>query len=65
MQLDRPTTFLQSGVYYLAAKREVLGLLIDRIVPARIGYGKYDVQITWTPLGESVRKLAEAVAAAA
>src|SRR5215213_1765760 len=39
----------------LAAQREVLAALIVRVVPARIGRGKYSVEIVWTPVGEGLR----------
>lgn len=38
-----------------AEKRVVLGLLIDRIVPIRDGRGKYQADITFTPLGKQLR----------
>jgi site-specific DNA recombinase len=47
----------------IAAKRDVLGLLIERATPVRIGFGKYDVQIVWTQLGEGLRHLVGAVGA--
>jgi hypothetical protein len=34
-----------------AAKRDILGLLIERATPARVGYGRYAIEITWTALG--------------
>jgi hypothetical protein len=39
----------------IAAQREVLTALIERIVPVRTGRGKYDVKVLWTPLGEALR----------
>src|SRR5829696_925308 len=39
----------------VAAQREVLAALIVRVVPARIGRGKYGVEIVWTPGGEGLR----------
>jgi hypothetical protein len=47
----------------IAAKRDVLGLLIERATPVRIGFGKYDVQIEWTALGKGLRHLVGAVGA--
>ena len=39
----------------IAAQREVLAALIQRIVPVRTGHGKYGVEIVWTPLSEGLR----------
>jgi hypothetical protein len=39
----------------IAAQREVLAVLIERVVPVRVGRGQYEVEITWTPLGEGLR----------
>lgn len=38
-------------------KREVLRHLIERVVPRRLKRGTYRVEITWTPLGNSLREL--------
>jgi DNA invertase Pin-like site-specific DNA recombinase len=43
----------------IAAQREVLAALIDRVVPVRIGRGKYDVNVIWTPLGGALRAALE------
>ena len=42
----------------IAAQREVLAALIERVVPVRIGRGKYGVEVSWTPLGEGLRAVA-------
>src|SRR5215218_6039245 len=34
----------------IAAQREVLAALIDRVVPVRVGRGQYSVKVFWTPL---------------
>jgi hypothetical protein len=39
----------------IAAQREVLVALMERVVPVRLGRGKYDVEIAWTPLGAGLR----------
>jgi DNA invertase Pin-like site-specific DNA recombinase len=39
----------------IAAQREVLAAVIERVVPVRIGRGAYGVEIVWTPLGEGLR----------
>jgi hypothetical protein len=39
----------------IAARREVLAVLIERVVPVRIGRGQYDVEVAWTPLAEAFR----------
>jgi hypothetical protein len=41
----------------VTAKRDLLGLLIDKVTPFRVSYGKYDAQITWTALGASLLHL--------
>ena len=38
----------------VAAQREVLVLLLERAVPRRVGYGRYEAEIAWTPLGEAL-----------
>jgi hypothetical protein len=50
---------------YLSEHRDILALLIDRVVPVRIAFGKYRVEITWTPLGETVRSLSQSLVEAA
>jgi len=47
-----------------AAQREVLGVLIERVTPERIGRGRYRVEITWTARGEALRVAASQAAAA-
>ena len=39
----------------IAAQREVLAALIEQVAPVRVGRGKYEVEIVWTPLGEGLR----------
>jgi hypothetical protein len=39
------------------AQRNILGDLIERVVPERVGYGKYEAQIECTPLGKALRRL--------
>jgi hypothetical protein len=38
----------------IAAQREVLAAVIERVVPTRVGRGTYAVEIVWTPLGEGL-----------
>jgi hypothetical protein len=38
----------------IAAQREVLAALIERVVPVRVGRGRYAVEIVSTPLGEAL-----------
>jgi hypothetical protein len=38
----------------IAAQREVLAALIDRLVPVRVGRGQYGVEVSWTPIGEGL-----------
>jgi site-specific DNA recombinase len=47
---------LQSGT--MAEQRELLPVLIDTVIPIRVGYGKYTAQISLTPLGQAVRAVA-------
>ncbi|SRR5712691_3855417 len=42
------------------AQRQVLAILIDRIVPVRERQSVYRVDITWTPLGETLRAMTAA-----
>jgi DNA invertase Pin-like site-specific DNA recombinase len=39
----------------IAAQREVLAALIERVVPVRFGRGRYGVEIAWTLLGEGLQ----------
>jgi hypothetical protein len=41
----------------IAAQREVVAALIDRVVPVRVGRGQYGVEVSWTPLGEGLRAI--------
>ena len=43
----------------VAAQREVLAVLMERVVPMRTGRGTYDVEIAWTPLGAGLRTAAQ------
>jgi hypothetical protein len=43
----------------VAAQRDVLALLIERVVPERISRGQYRAVITWTPLGRALERLKE------
>jgi hypothetical protein len=49
----------------LAAQRDVLAVLIDRVVPVRTGRGTYDAEIEWTPLGEGLRAASQGTASLA
>jgi site-specific DNA recombinase len=40
----------------IEAQRNILADLIERVVPERVGYGKYEVHIEWTPLGRALRR---------
>jgi DNA invertase Pin-like site-specific DNA recombinase len=39
----------------IAAQREVLAALIERVVPVRGGRGQYEVEVSWTLLGDGLR----------
>ena len=44
---------------YLREHRAILEVLIDRVVPVRIGFGKYRVDITWTHVGQTLANALE------
>ena len=44
----------------IEAQRNILADLVERVVPERVGYGKYEARIEWTPLGKALRRLSEA-----
>lgn len=46
------------------AHRDVLATLVDRVVPVRIGFGRYRVDITWTTLGAALQQTIGALSAA-
>jgi hypothetical protein len=39
----------------IAAQREVLAALVERVVPVRVGRGQYGVEIVWTPLSDGLQ----------
>jgi hypothetical protein len=43
------------------ARRDVLAALIERVVPVRVGFGRYEADIAWTPIGVALRAAAESV----
>lgn len=49
----------------IAGTRRVLAEIVDHLTPVKLGYGKYDAAITWTPLGDALRQAAGALQAAA
>ena len=48
----------------ITAQRDMLALLIERVVPKRISRGEYQAQIHWTPLGAVLGQLKEDTTAA-
>jgi DNA invertase Pin-like site-specific DNA recombinase len=46
------------------AKRDVLAVLIDTVIPERVGFGRYRAHITWTALGRALRAASSAGVAA-
>ena len=48
----------------IAAQRDVLAALIERVVPVRVGRGTYALEIVWTPLGEGLRAALDPATAA-
>lgn len=49
----------------LTAQQAVLNRLIEHAVPRRVGWGKYEVDITCTPLGQALGRLARSGSASA
>ena len=45
----------------VADQRRTLTALIDRVVPRRVRWGVYEVDVIWTPTGEALRRLAESL----
>ena len=45
----------------IAGQREVLVVLLKRVVAERVGQNTYTARLTWTPVGEAARRLAEAL----
>jgi hypothetical protein len=41
----------------VAAQRDVLLALVEQVVARRVRHGRYVVKITWTPLGQELRRL--------
>lgn len=46
------------------AKRDVLGVLVERVTHRRVGHGRYEADITWTATGGLLSSLAVATRAA-
>jgi site-specific DNA recombinase len=42
----------------IPARREVLGVLIDQVIPVRLGYGRYEAQVAWSPIGRALLSVA-------
>jgi len=47
------------------ARRRVLAEVVGRVDPVRIGHGRYEGRIAWTPLGDALRQVATALEVAA
>jgi site-specific DNA recombinase len=41
-----------------ALQREVLAVLVQRVDPVRVAFGRYGVHVTWTPTGAALAELA-------
>ncbi|MDP9469932.1 MAG: recombinase family protein [Chloroflexota bacterium] len=41
----------------VAAQREVLATVVERVLPMRVRRGEYAVEFVWTPLGQALRHL--------
>src|SRR5262249_46121675 len=46
------------GVFDIAAQPGLLAQLVAHPAPTRVGHAKYTVAITWTPLGDALRRTA-------
>jgi hypothetical protein len=46
------------------AQREVVAQVAESVEPVRIGRGVYEARLTWTPLGEFLGRLRDALAQA-
>ena len=49
----------------MGAKRDLLATLIRSTTPVRVGWGRYELETTWTPLGTALREAAQLEIAAA
>ena len=47
----------------VTAQREALSVLVERVVPVRVGYGQYRADINWTVAGDALRQMAQAARA--
>ncbi|MDP8921982.1 MAG: hypothetical protein M3O34_03800 [Chloroflexota bacterium] len=45
--------------------REVIGILVEGVLPVRRRVGRYDARITWTPAGKALRRIVRRQASAA
>jgi hypothetical protein len=49
------TTVLSTGP--IPEQRAVLMMLIERVVPRRVSYGRYTAEVTWTELGKALQEV--------
>jgi len=49
------TTVLSTGP--IPEQRAVLMMLVERVVPRRLSYGRYTAEITWTDLGKALQEM--------
>ena len=49
------TTVLSTGP--IPEQRAVLMMLIERVVPRRVSYGRYTADVTWTELGKALQEV--------
>jgi DNA invertase Pin-like site-specific DNA recombinase len=49
------TTVLSSGP--IPEQRTMLMMLIEHVVPRRVGFGRYTAEITWTELGKALQEM--------
>lgn len=49
----------------VASQRDILAVLVERIVPRKVGYGRYEVDITWTATGAALQQAASVMKAGA
>jgi DNA invertase Pin-like site-specific DNA recombinase len=59
-EIGLASAFVEAPVSH---QRDILARLLERVEPVRIAYGRYRPEITWTPVGQALVRIAEAVVA--
>jgi len=50
------TTVLSTGP--IPEQRDMLAVLIERVLPRRVSFGRYTAEVTWTELGKALQEMA-------